>query len=139
MIDIDAIKARLAAVHTAGVHDITMRLADGRLCVFVRRRDWNCNTAHEADEAVTTLLGHAPADLTALIAEVELLRTGRDVSRAYADRLEAEALVLRGERAAVLAYLRAAYSPNTIVPLPDFLAALLRMVEKGEHHREGAE
>ena len=50
---------------------------------------------------------------------------------------------LRGEveqeRAAVLAYLRAAYSPNTIVPLPDFLAALLRMVEKGEHHREGNE
>lgn len=43
------------------------------------------------------------------------------------------------ERAAVLAYLRAAYSPNTIVPLPDFLAALLRMVEKGEHHREEEE
>ena len=43
------------------------------------------------------------------------------------------------ERAAVLAYLRAAYAPNTIVPLPDFLAALLRMVEKGEHHREGNE
>jgi hypothetical protein len=43
------------------------------------------------------------------------------------------------ERAAVLAYLRAAYAPNTIVPLPDFLAALLRMVEKGEHHRKGNE
>ena len=43
------------------------------------------------------------------------------------------------ERAAVLAYLRAAYSPNTIVPLPDFLAALLRMVEKGEHHRKDNE
>ena len=43
------------------------------------------------------------------------------------------------ERAAVLAYLRAAYAPNTIVPLHDFLAALLRMVEKGEHHREGDE
>ena len=43
------------------------------------------------------------------------------------------------ERAAVLAYLRSAYAPNTIVPLPDFLAALLRMVEKGEHHREGNE
>jgi hypothetical protein len=43
------------------------------------------------------------------------------------------------ERATVLAYLRAAYSPNTIVPLPDFLAALLRMVEKGEHHRKGNE
>jgi hypothetical protein len=39
----------------------------------------------------------------------------------------------------VLAYLRAAYSPNTIVPLPDFLAALLRMVEKGEHHRKDNE
>ena len=59
------------------------------------------------------------------------------------DDLRAEVERLRGEaareRAAVLAYLRAAYSPNTIVPLPDFLAALLRMVEKGEHHREGAE
>lgn len=43
------------------------------------------------------------------------------------------------ERAAVVAYLRAAYSPHTIVPLPDFLAALLRMVETGEHHREGDE
>ena len=59
------------------------------------------------------------------------------------DDLRVEVERLRGEaareRAAVLAYLRAAYSPNTIVPLPDFLAALLRMVEKGEHHREGAE
>jgi hypothetical protein len=43
------------------------------------------------------------------------------------------------EREAVLAYLRAAYSPHTIVPLPDFLAALLRMVEKGEHHRKDNE
>ena len=50
-----------------------------------------------------------------------------------------EQIGAKRERAAVLAYLRAAYAPNTIVPLPDFLAALLRMVEKGEHHRKDNE
>ena len=116
MIDIDAIKARLAAVHTAGVHDITMRLADGRLCVFVRMRDWNCNTAHEADEAVTTLLGHAPADLTALIAEVERLRG------------EAER-----ERAAVVAWLQAASQRWAV---DDPLNEAADAIERGEHRHE---
>jgi hypothetical protein len=73
-IDLDAIKARLAAPYAAGAYDITVRLADGRLCATVRMRDWDDNTAHEADAAVTRLLGNAPADLTALVAEVERLR-----------------------------------------------------------------
>ena len=73
-IDLDAIKVRLAAPRAAGVRDITVRLADSRLCVFVRMLDWNGTTGHEAYAAVTNMLGHAPGDLTALVAEVERLR-----------------------------------------------------------------
>ena len=126
MIDLETIKARLAAPHAAGAYDITMRLADGRLCVFVRMRDWNCNTAHEADEAVTTLLGHAPADLTALVAEVERLRAEADTERAAVVawlRQEAEA-------AAQTFTLQAGQWANRI----DGLAG---DIEQGEHRREG--
>ena len=68
MIDLETIKARLAAPLAAGAYDITVRLADGRLCLSVRMRDWGGNTAQAAYAAVAHLLGHAPADLTALVA-----------------------------------------------------------------------
>ena len=72
----------------------------------------------------TTLL----AEIERLRAEVELLRTGREAARCYADRVEAEVLVLRGERAAVVAFVRGAR-------LDDFAHA----IENGEHRREGEE
>lgn len=87
MIDLDAIKARLAAPHAAGAYDITVRLADGRLCLSVRMRDWGGNTAQDAYAAVAHLLGHAPADLTALVAEVERLRAEADTERASEEDL----------------------------------------------------
>ena len=113
MIDLDAIKARLAAPHAAGAYDITVRLADGRLCLSVRMRDWGGNTAQAAYAAVAHLLGHAPADLTALVAEVERLRG------------EAER-----ERAAVVAWLRRGDA---------CCAANATRIESGAHHREEAE
>ena len=82
MIDLETIKARLAAPHAAGAYDITVRLADGRFCLSVRMRDWDGNTAQAAYAAVAHLLGHAPADLTALVAEVERLRAEADTERA---------------------------------------------------------
>jgi hypothetical protein len=54
-------------------------------------RGW---TQANADAA---FIAAAPGDIGALIAEVELLRTGRDVTRCYADRVEAEVLALRAE------------------------------------------
>ena len=86
MIDLDDIKARLAAVHAAGASGITVRLEHG-IRVIVQMQSWEGNTAHEANAAVTHLLGHAPADLTALVAEVERLREARDAERKRADSL----------------------------------------------------
>ena len=113
MIDLDAIKARLAAVHAAGASGITARLADYGIRVIVQMQSWEGNTAHEANAAVTHLLGHAPADLTALVAEVERLRG------------EAER-----ERAAVVAWLRRGDA---------CCAANATRIESGAHHREGEE
>ena len=137
MIDLETIKARLArvwgkwptkGVMAPGADEFGPKAwaAHGPLRCHAteqgRARQWTQANA-DAD-----FIAHAPADIGALVAEVERLRGEAERERA-ADT----------ERAAVLAYLRAAYSPNTIVPLPDFLAALLRMVETGEHHREGNE
>ena len=74
MIDLDAIKARLAAVHAAGISVIHTRLADHGIRVLVSMRDWSGNNRYDADTAVTTLIGNAPADIGALVAEVDRLR-----------------------------------------------------------------
>lgn len=74
MIDLDAIKARLAAVHAAGISVIHTRLTDHGIRVLVSMRDWSGNNRYDADTAVTTLIGNAPADIGALVAEVERLR-----------------------------------------------------------------
>ena len=87
MIDIDDIKNRLAAVHAAGASGITARLADYGIRVIVQMQSWEGNTAHEANAAVTHLLGHAPADLTALVAEVERLRGEAERERAAEEDL----------------------------------------------------
>ena len=89
------------------------------------------------------------AAIAALVAEVErlrdeavLLRTGRDAARDYADRVEREVLYLRGERAAIVEYLReranAEHPIEKGVPSlsPAGRGLLLLMadrIERGEH------
>ena len=93
-------------------------------------------------QADAEFLKHAPSDIAALVAEVErlrdeaeLLRTGREAARCYADRVEAEVVVLRGERAAVVAWLRQASERMNDATL----AHAADCVEDGEHRREGDE
>ena len=114
MIDLDAIKARLAAVHAAGISVIHTRLADHGIRVLVSMRDWSGNNRYDADTAVTTLIGNAPADIGALIAEVELLRA----RHAYEEGRNSE-------RAAVVAWLYRQHYDDTA-----------ERIERGEHHRE---
>jgi hypothetical protein len=146
MIDLDAIKTRLAAPYAAGAYDITVRLADGRLCATVRMRDWDGNTAHEADAAVTRLLGNAPADLTALVAEVERLRSINDdllleMGRKHAllrDQKRGE----NAERAAGVAWLHAeaeAEAQTYTVQAAEWARRIDNIadcIERGEHREE---
>jgi uncharacterized small protein (DUF1192 family) len=115
--------------------------------------------APDRGQGKTYYEGHIEVDLAALVAEIErlraevdLLRTGREAARNYADRVEAEVVALRGERAAVVAWLRG--EPEQLVecnghrhadgkpcwvmsPMP--AAELADAIERGEHRRaEGA-
>jgi len=136
-IDLEAIKARLVAPYAAGAYDITVRLADGCLCATVRMRDWDGNTAHDADAAVTRLLGNAPADLTVLVAEVERLRSINDdylleMGRQHAllrDQKRGE----NAERAAVVAWLRAEAYLTLYDDKPNDIAD---RIERGDHRPE---
>ena len=114
MIDLDAIKNRLAAVHAAGVCGTTVRLPDHDIQLLVRHALMQGNTAHEAHEAVTYLFSNAPADIAALVEEVERLRG------------EAER-----ERAAVVAWLRVAWGAVNLVSTEIVSAE----IERGEHRR----
>ena len=96
-------------------------------------------------QADAEFLKHAPSDIAALVAEVErlrdeaeLLRTGREAARCYADRVEAEGLALRGERAAVATYLRG-LADDYGVCIDLSLAEQADIIERGEYRREGAE
>ena len=145
MIDLDAIKARLSRVWgkwptkgvlAPGADELGPKAwsAHGPLRCHAteqgRARQWKQANA-DAD-----FIAHAPADIGALIAEVELLRTGRDVTRDYADRLEAEVLLLRGEaereRADVVAYLRSFYLRS----FGDICADMADIIERGAHRRK---
>ena len=119
-INLDAIKARLAEVHAAGVSGVTVRLAPrrARLRVTVQMRSWDGTTAHDGYEAVTHLLGNAPADIAALVEEVERLR----------DEVAAE-------RAAVAAYLRG-LADDYGVCIDLSLAEQADIIERGEYRRE---
>ena len=117
-INLDAIKARLTKVHAAGVSGVTVRLADYGLRVTVQMRSWDGTTAHDGYEAVTHLLGNAPADIGALVAEVE--------------RLRAE---VAAERAAVAAYLRG-LADDYGVCIDLSLAEQADIIERGEYRRE---
>ena len=121
-INLDAIKARLTEVHAAGVSGVTVRLAPrrARLRVTVQMRSWDGTTAHDGYEAVTHLLGNAPADIAALVEEVERLR----------DEVAAE-------RAAVVVWLReVADAPETYIDEGIALRDASAAIESGEHRRE---
>ena len=121
-INLDAIKARLTEVHAAGVSGVTVRLAPrrARLRVTVQMRSWDGTTAHDGYEAVTHLLGKAPADIAALVEEVERLR----------DEVAAE-------RAAVVVWLReVADAPETYIDEGIALRDASAAIESGEHRRE---
>jgi hypothetical protein len=121
-INLDAIKARLKKVHAAGVSGVTVRLADYGLRVTVQMRSWDGTTAHDGYEAVTHLLGNAPADIAALVEEVE--------------RLRAE---VAAERAAVVVWLReVADAPETYIDEGIALRDASATIERGEHRREEA-
>lgn len=107
MIDLDAIKARLAAVHAAGISVIHTRLVDHSIRVLVSMRDWSGTNRYDADAAVTTLLGNAPIDIAALVEEVERLRELL-LNAGWPREAEGGAELAAGaERAAVVAWLRA--------------------------------
>jgi len=141
-INLDAIKARLVEVHAAGVSGVTVRLAPrrARLRVTVQMRSWDGTTAHDAHdgyEAVTHLLGNAPADIAALIAEVERLRAWAEQAAAAEN---ANADDARHERAAVVAWLReVADAPETYVDEAIALRGASASIERGEHRREETE
>ena len=123
-INLDAIKARLTEVHAAGVSGVTVRLAPrrARLRVTVQMRSWDGTTAHDGYEAVTHLLGKAPADIAALVEEVE--------------RLRAE---VAAERAAVVVWLReVADAPETYIDEGIALRDASAAIERGEHRRKEA-
>tara|TARA_R110000868_G_scaffold66467_1_gene197894 strand:+ start:187 stop:582 length:396 start_codon:yes stop_codon:yes gene_type:complete len=127
--NINAIKARLAAVHAAGVSVVHTQLINHGIRVLVSMRDWSGNNRYDADEAVTTLLGNAPADIAALVEEVERLRELL-LNAGWPREAEGLAvLALQYERAAVVAYLRA---PGTCSST-DVLA---EDIERGAHRRE---
>ena len=117
-INLDAIKARLTEVHAAGVSGVTVRLADYGLRVTVQMRSCDGTTAHDGYEAVTHLLGNAPADIAGLVEEVE--------------RLRAE---VAAERAAVAAYLRG-LADDYGVCIDLSLAEQAGKIERGAHRRE---
>jgi len=75
------------------------------------------------------------AEIERLRAEVDLLRTGREAARCYADRVEAEVVALRGERAAVVAWLREV-ADAPVAWVDDAIRDAALGIERGEHRRE---
>ena len=88
-------------------------------------------------------------DFNALVAEVkrlrdesDLLRTGLEATRTYADRVEAEVLYLRGERPAAIAWLLARAGetanrrPGNENEISLIYSLVADMFERGEHRRE---
>ena len=104
------------------------------------------------DHPYSKVLTEARKALDVVVVEVErlrdeavLLRMGRDATREYADRVEAEVAYLRGERAAVVAYVRSeANQPHPIEAGERALSPSGRglllfyagQIERGEHRRE---
>jgi hypothetical protein len=132
--------AVVAAIQAAGISVIPTQLADHGIRVRISMRDWSGTNRYDADAAVTTLIGNAPADLTALVAEVERLRSINDeyllnMGRQHA-KLREQAHDAAKERAAVVAFLR----EQALQSHPDTaewftLNTASVMIERGEHRR----
>ena len=134
MIDLDAIKARLtAAIPGPWYVDESLRGVEAQAYGYpVEVVAWT-------GRAEAVLIAHAPADIGALIAEVERLRSINDeylleMGRQHA-KLREQALEAKRERAAVVAWLRVAWGAVNLVST-DIVSA---EIERGDHRREGDE
>jgi hypothetical protein len=93
--------------------------------------------AHDSVHSAHGDRGVLIAEVERLRDEADLLRTAREATRAYADRVEAEVVALRGERAAVVAWLRAESRVAGVSPDERrMLAYASSHIERGEHRRE---
>lgn len=117
MIDIEAIKARLAAAtHGPWYVDESLR------GVEAQTYGYPIEIVARTGRADAVLIAHAPGDIAALIAEVERLREGEDGYRqGHSDGCE-------DERAAVVAWLRTRDSLTYNIIADD--------IERGEHRRK---
>jgi hypothetical protein len=148
-IDLDAIKARLAAACPGPWTGMTVRRAiDGNCLAIVREHP---DGEHESmkgstltiaatllpqygDNDTAVMLLHSRADMDALVAEVERLRGVNADLRLMVDGLETAA---HEERAAVVAWLRDEATKPFEGAVALFYAA--KRIERGEHRRkEGA-
>jgi hypothetical protein len=88
----------------------------------------------ELRAALTTMQGAYELGVDTGRAEADLLRPGLDATRAYADRVEAEVLYLRGERAAVVAWLREVLAEASLpLGVSQVFDAIVDAIERGEH------
>ena len=144
-IDLDAIKARLAAACPGPWTGMTVRRAiDGNCLAIVREHP---DGEHESmkgftltiaatlvpqygDNDTAVMLLHSRADMDALVAEVERLRGVNDDLRLMVDGLETAA---HEERAAVVAWLRTA---SQWMVTNDPLNEEADAIERGEHRSE---
>lgn len=97
--------------------------------------------AHDSVHSAHSDRGVLIAEVERLRAEADLLRTGIEATRAYADRVEAELLSLRGERAAVVAWLHrmernARHWGGKDDERADIYTRLADVFECGEHRKE---
>jgi hypothetical protein len=131
MIDIEAIKARLAAAtHGPWYVDESLR------GVEAQTYGYPIEIVARTGRADAVLIAHAPGDIAALIAEVERLREGEDGYRqGHSDGCE-------DERAAVVEWLRyeaeMATGTNTMAAFQHAarLDTLADDIERGEHRRK---
>jgi hypothetical protein len=100
-------------------------------------RDWSGNNRYDADTAVITLVGNAPADIGALIAEVERLQSYAADCEQHATFAAEKAAAL--ERAAVVAWLREQANSTNVAVLCARDSDTAHAIERGEHRREEAE
>ena len=149
MIDLDAIKARLARV--AKKWPTTGVLAPG--ADEFGPRAWaahgplRCHATEQGSargwtqaNADADLIAHAPGDIAALIAEVEAARTEAVTMRTWAEeaaKAENEnAEDAKRERAVVVAFLRETLATSETAHASDDIDYAIYIIENGEHRRE---
>jgi hypothetical protein len=121
---------------TIDLDDIESRISDG-----IYGDGQRCDSVLVREDAFFAL-AEIIAEVERLRGEADLLRTGREAARSYADRVEAEVVTLRGERAAVVAWLRyeaeLRTGTNTAAAfrVSEGLSGAADDIERGEHRRE---